>query len=1734
MQTRSMSSRIIATALSLLLVVGFLPISQSTAYAEPASQSEATQSTGADEGASTEGESSSGSSESNSSENNESTEGGSSSSGSSGSAVSVSSSSNEVSEISEGGDLESSSENGLELLAGTGEYRDSETFDANSNVVHLALTLESDGTKMDYEAEGGETIDTTKDFPNGLSRTASYTATIAIDTKAMLQAQKSDEYPNGKYPFVKGDTVTCSMPDLILSGQGEMTSGRLRDNLSKWDEEHNGVGDYSITRDDDGHNVLTFTYDDGYIDENNGRITETSVSVTGSFDATGAGSESFDKELVFGDITAKVTFAKYEIVHNLSIEKTGTTLSRGPKVQNSSPEYPRDGSADIDSNGYLQYQLTVTAGADNTSKLTNVKVTDLFDDESASKVDLSSMKLVSVKNNNTDTTKAATEIKDENGNLIGWNIGDLEVGAKAVVTYKIKLNKDGVTAAVDAAKKAASQERQSTDAADARTIKNTATAQADDTDAVTDDYSTIVANYLTTKKTTGDFDYDTQRQYFTITISSPADNRYTMHDVPIYDWLTSSGDSEWYAKNGAGIKSITVKHADGSTEDLTWSKFLNASNTSWRATISEIRPGDTVTVTSYLTFTEDYWKIRYENYWFAGDIQKRINKVYVGNAGDTTDYQAPDLNRAESSSGFQLYKTLLAKHQPSVTADGHINWEIYGNEPGKSKVAQDFGGQTITDTLGPDQVFEDGTAYVYFYDDFDGEPVFTDKIQLHAGDTSFSYTIPEEYGTYGYKITYTSKITDWDSYVGVSKKYENTVGIGKIKYKSNTQYRGRVAIMEKNFVEQAAGADETDGWAKWTTSITYSLHEGDTYTDVSRQGVSFMYFNQADLDGIALTIDGVAVDKGLYEIAFADDSSDDKHSAYKITFKGTVSVEKDGATLTPSKDTPLVVSYQSHIVDPDSGQEKLYYNDATLEVKDGDNRYTDKDYDFCKRANRAELTKSVAQSSKGVIAWQYQVNQNGYAGQPDGTCTIVDTLPAGLTYESAQAISDQLLGKIDSVETQENEDGTTTLTIKLSGLKHDEVQKNKDGKKYESDNNKLYGFKFKVVTKVSDSEYLYGATSKTFKYTNKASLTDRYGHVKTASATASLKHVAMKKSMTYTKSSVPYAQFTITANEDLVDLNPDGDTVGIVDVSSKTLSIDMDSIKVVDAKGKALSYTIDASKMASDNQFTIYVPDNTYVKITYQAQVVGATGQEVQVGNGAYFEGHKSTSDENTISQKVAVLKSSGQAKSEPLIWLSKKNESAQAIGGVNFRLDSYNQDTNEWTTVRDDIVTTDDSSSKGVKIDELELNTFYRLVETKAADGYVLDDTPHYFYLTRDENPDIDYPEGVSADDTFVSIPGTTLNVYNTPYTKVRFVKHGTDGTQLAGAEFAIYKVSDDGKVDDTPARDADGNEAVFTTSATDMNVIALARGTYKLVETKAPAGFEKSDSVNFEVTGNADRVVTVEGKKVQYGTGDNVTGAVEVVDTPKSTSLSVTKLWDDDNDKAGKRRGSVTVQLFADGVAVDGSTVELNNDNNWTASFNDLKAGRDDGHAIVYTVKELDPDNNNEPVDFGSKLTNGYTVNLTYASYSGYPDGEVPIEEATAGDSDSTDSGADAAAADAANAADTAAAADATGEQDSAATDGESKEEPGSISYTITNSYEETPVQPDEPDNPDNPDNPDQPYAKTGAQAPDNNLGLIFLVAAIIAAAGVAFVVFATRRPGLRLTASSDASCGKHARKE
>lgn len=1422
--------------------------------------------------------------------------------------------------------------------------RPAETFDASAYVSQLNLTLSSGGVTKTYTASGSGEIDTTPDFPDGLERKASYVANITLDMKSMLDAQ-------GKYPFVAGDKITCRVPDII--NVGGTTTGRLRDSTADWDGAHDGVGTYEVVKGADGHNVMTITYDDGYVAEKSGKILSSAVKLSGGFDLTGQTNESFGTTLFFGALNVKTKFSKLEIIRNLSIEKTGTVENRGPGFSSSSPYYPRGGSASLDSEGFLTYTVTVKAGEDNTFKLTNVKVTDLFDDESQAKVDLSSMKLVSVINDSSDTTASAVEIRDGGDNIIGWNIGDLNIGASAMVTFKVKLDKQGVTDAVHAAKTADPE----SDAIDARTLKNTATVSADDTAPVSDDYSTFVSNYVRVSKSTSNYDYTTQSKHFSITVRAPADNRYTMYDVPIHDYLDSGAwEAAYYEKSG--ISSMTVRHADGTTETLTPGNFEqinergDADSRSWYATIPEMRPGDVVSIDSYVTFSDAYWT-RPAGGYVVGNPDSTYNQVQVGNVGG--GHYANDLNQVRDYATFIVTKTILGKNTPNINSDGTIDWVITGNEAGKTSTPANVAGLVLNDVLGPNQEFTGSPATVTFYNQ-DGSVAGTDTVALPEGTKSFSYTIPDQYGICGYRISYRARITDWDSYVGPAKRYTNTVN----GLTSGTALRPRVAAMDKHFVQQA------DDWSQWQTSIYSGLENGDTYVDTSRSGIRYMYFTQEDLDGITLKIDGIAVDESLYEIAPVQaGSGDGKYASYQIMFKGKVAVNNGGDEVTPSVDHPLVIGYKAHMVNPGSNSLRDYYNDATLTAGGA----VDSDNDYCRRANRSEVVKRVESSGNGYITWRVQANYYGYSGQPDGTCVVTDTLPAGLTYVDSVKLQGQ--GQIDSVTPVVNDDGTTTLTIHLSGLEHDEVCK-----AHPEDNNGSKEFHFTIKTKITDPEYLYGSESRDFTYTNSVSLNDRYGNLKQASATATIKHVAMSKTMVYSEVTAPYAQFSIEANQDRLDLNPDGDTVGITDVSSKTLSIDLNSINVVDARtGLPVSFTVDASQMGN-NEFTVRVPDNTHVKITYQAQVLGYVGQNVQVDNSAFYEGHRTTNGEGSISKLVAVLNASGQAVSEPMVRLSKRNEAAVALGGATYRLDAYDEAAGQWETVRDGIATTDDNSVKGVKVESLELDKLYRFVETQAPAGYVLDPTPHYFVLFGDTAPTVNYPADVDPDDVFQGPSGSVITAYDQPYTPVRFTKVSDDGVQLAGAQFSVYSVAEDGTVSADVAVDEAGNPATFTTQADAANVVSLAPGAYQLVETSAPEGYEVAAPVNFEVRGDVNRTVLVDGQTVQSGAGDAVNGGVGVTDVSARASLKVTKTWDDCSDFDGARPTSVTVQLFADGVAVDGSTVELSADENWTASFDDLTVMKE-GKQVAYSVREIDPETS-DPVESGETLSNGYTVTV------------------------------------------------------------------------------------------------------------------------------------------------------------
>ena len=72
----------------------------------------------------------------------------------------------------------------------------------------------------------------------------------------------------------------------------------------------------------------------------------------------------------------------------------------------------------------------------------------------------------------------------------------------------------------------------------------------------------------------------------------------------------------------------------------------------------------------------------------------------------------------------------------------------------------------------------------------------------------------------------------------------------------------------------------------------------------------------------------------------------------------------------------------------------------------------------------------------------------------------------------------------------------------------------------------------------------------------------------------------------------------------------------------------------------------------------------------------------------------------------------------------------------------------------------------------------------------------------------------------------------------------------------------------------------------------------------------------------------------------------------TPGKTSVSVAKVWDDNNNKAGSRPDKITIRLLADGKDT-GKSLVLNADNKWTGSFTELDEYKN-GKKVEYSISE------------------------------------------------------------------------------------------------------------------------------------------------------------------------------------
>lgn len=180
---------------------------------------------------------------------------------------------------------------------------------------------------------------------------------------------------------------------------------------------------------------------------------------------------------------------------------------------------------------------------------------------------------------------------------------------------------------------------------------------------------------------------------------------------------------------------------------------------------------------------------------------------------------------------------------------------------------------------------------------------------------------------------------------------------------------------------------------------------------------------------------------------------------------------------------------------------------------------------------------------------------------------------------------------------------------------------------------------------------------------------------------------------------------------------------------------------------------------------------------------------------------------------------------------------------------------------------------------------------------------------------------------------------ITNRPIGKLTFEKTDDLGNALAGAEFELRKAGQ--VLVGTAVSDGEGR----------VRFSGLATGTYTLREVKAPEGYELDETeYTVWVRESAD--------------GKTITVETDIPDNRianhKLMALPVEKIWQnaDGTEMTAPGTESVKIQLYRNGLPVQGRTVALSAENDWSFVYEGLRQYDDEGKPYIYEVKEEVPE--------------------------------------------------------------------------------------------------------------------------------------------------------------------------------
>lgn len=550
------------------------------------------------------------------------------------------------------------------------------------------------------------------------------------------------------------------------------------------------------------------------------------------------------------------------------------------------------------------------------------------------------------------------------------------------------------------------------------------------------------------------------------------------------------------------------------------------------------------------------------------------------------------------------------------------------------------------------------------------------------------------------------------------------------------------------------------------------------------------------------------------------------------------------------------------------------------------------------------------------------------------------------------------------LESSTNGNGQQVLTFTLSGL---------DGKDLKNvDASIIYG----VI--VEDDYWKDISANPSKDYPNEA----RWGKLKkSATATVTRTNFETKKDVAYDQTTQT-ATYTVTINEQSKQLLPyEGGYLELEDILTvpKGLSATLDQNSIVVKDGNDAVVTSDALKDCEIDPDThtmkIKIKDGKKYKLSYTYKFVPdenlGAGQQRTVTNEVKMFGRIASNNETHFQNAGGSGTASNGVTDILTLVKSEKGKNNNTLGGVTFELSEYGE--SGWTSKGDQTTATEGEAkgtitfrynANGDSVDgtvQVNADTLYKLVETKTADNYILDDTPHYFVmLSRDKTADDVYPNFTGSDVPprgdikFVSAGQTTdvLKVENEARKiKVEKVWKGADDKPIAAPQGSIT-VTLQRKVGNVV--DSGFSKTLTLTRGNGWKVTYPDEGS--LPERDSSSGstyyyFVTEDSVPDGY--NVMYSYVDKNSVTQSEHGVTAGGTATITNQQQTDWLKVTKVWQDSDGKPlTENLPEITVHLYkiVNSKGEDtGETLTLNAGNNWTGQFTEL-----DPNTKYYVVEE------------------------------------------------------------------------------------------------------------------------------------------------------------------------------------